>query len=254
MSYSVNNFLVATAGTSYLTREEKATEDSSRKRTSSQKGAHVGFGYYKNIGPKQRTRLSAIAGSAFQTWDYTNDFASEVSAQGDFNGPLGFTRFNASVINPFGQVALTHGSSLSNTSFALRLEKPMIDFSKTEPDTARAKGSPTLLNVALQGKYGLFAGLSFYAQFVYRHNFDTRYFDNLFDDYIDNKNAYEISSWNLYAGLTYELDFGDLFSDTPAEEQAAPPKALEQGEGEGEGEGDGEGAGEGAAEGAGAAA
>ena len=110
----------------------------------------------------------------------------------------GYDNFSASVINPYAQMAFMFGRPTSNISFGLRYERPMFDFEDASGAPIENNSQPSLLNYMFHSKYEITGGLSFFGQFIYR--------DNLASDDMEDE-TYEVSSWNVYFGLSYAMGF-----------------------------------------------
>ena len=211
-SYSINDQISVNVGGVFQKNETKIEEEINGDKiegteTSELMGTHFGVGYFKPLGTDEGTVFSLNAGAAIQTWQFDR-------SNPDLLGTVGFDSFEAGVMNPYAQVAFSHGSPESNSVVGLRYEQPTFDFTDAQPATLKAKGEPKLVNLIVQGKYLLFKGISLFSHFIYRHNLDTEHFGiDVTDD------PYSISSWNIYFGLGYSIGFES--KDKPEEQATA---------------------------------
>ncbi len=199
VSYSVLDSVQVNVGGVYSKGSfdsSEGTEDSingQQTRTESYtfSGTHVGFGVFKALDDEKNTVLSVNAGSAFQTWEFRREGDQLVIDDG-------YNNFNASIINPYVQLGVMFGKANSNVSVAMRYERPNFDFKDLQGNTLANASKPTLMNLVIQPKYDLTERLSVFGQFVFRSNLGD---DTMVDD------TYEVSSMNLYVGLSYIMDF-----------------------------------------------
>ena len=205
VSYSITDHVQANVGGLYVTSKNEAgegTDDSQLKRTetSTLSGGHLGLGFFTAL--SENKVLSVNVGSAFQNWEFTRD-------GDDLALDLGYDNFNASIINPYAQVAFMFGRPTSNISFGLRYERPMFDFEDLNGAPLEDNSDPSLLNYIIHSKLEITSGLSFFGQFIFR--------DNLASDSMD-LDQYDISSWNIYVGLSYAMGFAEQEESSPNDE------------------------------------
>ena len=196
VSYSVTDNIQVNVGGLYSTSESEAKEvvndvENINVETSTFAGGQVGVGYFTALNEKKTQVFSFNAGSAFQTWDFSRE-------GDDLTVNTGYDNFSASVINPYAQMAFMFGRPTSNISFGLRYERPMFDFEDASGAPIENNSQPSLLNYMFHSKYEITGGLSFFGQFIYR--------DNLASDDMEDE-TYEVSSWNVYFGLSYAMGF-----------------------------------------------
>ena len=205
VSYSITDQISVNAGAVYLTSETEVTQTSNgvevtNKETSTLMGGHIGVGYFKAFGASKKSVFSFNAGSAFQSWDYNQTNPSEpIPTKGET-----FTSFESSIINPYAQLGYSYGSQLNNIVLALRYEKPMFDFQNVLPSGLRDRSNPALVDLIIQGKFKITGPISFFTQYVERTNLDDD--PNVTGDYP----PFEISTWNLYIGLSYAMGFEEV--------------------------------------------
>ena len=202
VSYSITDQISVNAGGVYLTSQTEVTQTSNgveetNTETSTLMGGHIGVGYFKAFGASKKNVFSFNVGSAFQSWDYNQTNPSgPIPTKGET-----FTSFESSIINPYAQVGYSYGSQLSNIVLALRYEKPMFDFQNVLPTGLRDLTDPALVDIIIQGKFKITGPISFFTQYISRTNLDDD--PNITGDYP----PFEISTWNLYIGLSYSIGF-----------------------------------------------
>ncbi|MAD60370.1 MAG: hypothetical protein CMH49_02500 [Myxococcales bacterium] len=204
VSYSITDHVQVNVGGLYTTSQNESSEgdaDSQSKRTetSTLSGGHLGLGFFTALGSSKDKVFSVNVGSAIQNWDFTREGDS-------LTLDLGYDNFNASIVNPYAQVAFMLGKPTSNVSFGLRYERPMFDFEDLNGAPLEDNSDPSLLNYIIHSKFEITDGLSLFGQFIFR--------DNLASDSMD-LNQYDVSSWNIYVGLSYAIGFAEQEESSP---------------------------------------
>ena len=196
VSYSITDHIQANVGGLYVrSRNESAegTDDNqlNRTETSTLAGGHLGLGFFTALNESKDKVFSINVGSAFQNWEFTRE-------GDDLALDLGYDNFTASIVNPYAQATMMFGKPTNNISFGVRYERPMFDFEDPNGAPLEDNSKPSLLNYIIHSKFEIMSSVSFFGQFIYR--------DNLASDSMD-VDTYDVSSWNVYLGFSYAMDF-----------------------------------------------
>ena len=125
-SYTITDNIVISAGGIFHTYDDHARGADGASTDETFMGVHAGAGYLHKY--NDWLRFTSLLGMSAQSWTYNTTPNND-----ELFDDVGFDRFDATVLSPFGQAGLILGKEDTNITFLVRVETPMFNFSNTKP-------------------------------------------------------------------------------------------------------------------------